>query len=98
MGPFSYRWRPLERLISVEDYRAAAAKRVPGLVWDYVEGGADDAEAIESAIGNLVVENDHMNLFEAGRAVGAILQECDYWEGRLFWQFQTSGNVSPLAL
>jgi isopentenyl diphosphate isomerase/L-lactate dehydrogenase-like FMN-dependent dehydrogenase len=42
MGPFSYRWRPLERLISVEDYRAAAAKRVPGLVWDYVEGGADD--------------------------------------------------------
>ncbi len=42
MGPFEYRWRPLERLISVEDYRLAAAKRLPRLVWDYVEGGADD--------------------------------------------------------
>ena len=42
MGPFAYRWRPLERLISVEDYRLAAAKRVPRLVWEYVEGGADD--------------------------------------------------------
>jgi L-lactate dehydrogenase (cytochrome)/(S)-mandelate dehydrogenase len=42
MGPFEYRWRPLERLISVEDYRLAAARRVPGLVWTYVEGGADD--------------------------------------------------------
>ena len=42
MAPFAYRWRPLEHLISVEDYRLAAARRVPGLVWEYVEGGADD--------------------------------------------------------
>jgi isopentenyl diphosphate isomerase/L-lactate dehydrogenase-like FMN-dependent dehydrogenase len=42
MGPFQYQWRPLERLISVEDYRVAAAKRLPRLVWTYVEGGADD--------------------------------------------------------
>jgi len=42
MAPFVYRWRPLEHLISVEDYRRAAARRVPGLVWTYVEGGADD--------------------------------------------------------
>src|SRR6516225_3292914 len=42
MSSFDYRWRPLERLISVEDYRLAAAKRVPRLVWEYVEGGADD--------------------------------------------------------
>jgi L-lactate dehydrogenase (cytochrome)/(S)-mandelate dehydrogenase len=42
MAPFAFRWRPLERLISVEDYRRAAAKRVPRLVWTYVEGGADD--------------------------------------------------------
>ena len=41
-GPFEYRWRPPETLISVEDYRRAAARRVPRLVWDYVEGGADD--------------------------------------------------------
>ncbi len=42
IGPFEYRWRAPETLISVEDYRRAAAKRVPRLVWDYVEGGADD--------------------------------------------------------
>jgi isopentenyl diphosphate isomerase/L-lactate dehydrogenase-like FMN-dependent dehydrogenase len=42
MGPFDYRWRPPDRLISVEDYRVAAAKRLPQLVWEYVEGGADD--------------------------------------------------------
>jgi isopentenyl diphosphate isomerase/L-lactate dehydrogenase-like FMN-dependent dehydrogenase len=42
MAPFEYRWRSVERLISVEDYRLAAAKRLPRLVWEYVEGGADD--------------------------------------------------------
>ena len=42
MGPFQYRLRAPEHLISVEDYRRAAAKRVPRLVWDYIEGGADD--------------------------------------------------------
>jgi len=42
MSSFDYRWRAVERLISVEDYRLAAAKRVPRLVWEYVEGGADD--------------------------------------------------------
>jgi isopentenyl diphosphate isomerase/L-lactate dehydrogenase-like FMN-dependent dehydrogenase len=42
VGLFNYRWRPPESLISVEDYRRAAAKRVPRLVWTYVEGGADD--------------------------------------------------------
>jgi L-lactate dehydrogenase (cytochrome)/(S)-mandelate dehydrogenase len=47
MGPFVYRLRPLERLISVEDYRRAAAKRVPRLVWEYVEGGADDLVTVQ---------------------------------------------------
>jgi isopentenyl diphosphate isomerase/L-lactate dehydrogenase-like FMN-dependent dehydrogenase len=42
MGPFEFRLRPNDRLVSVEDYRVAAATRVPGLVWEYVEGGADD--------------------------------------------------------
>ena len=42
MGPFKFQWRPLNRLISVHDYRLAAEKRVPRLVWEYVEGGADD--------------------------------------------------------
>src|ERR1700756_4998218 len=42
VGPFEYRWRAPETLISVEAYRRAAARRVPRLVWDYIEGGADD--------------------------------------------------------
>jgi isopentenyl diphosphate isomerase/L-lactate dehydrogenase-like FMN-dependent dehydrogenase len=42
VGPFEYRWRAPETLISVEDYRRAAARRVPRVVWDYIEGGADD--------------------------------------------------------
>ena len=42
MGPFRYRLTAPESLISVEDYRRAAGKRVPRLVWDYIEGGADD--------------------------------------------------------
>jgi len=42
VGPFQYQWRAPENLISVEDYRRAAGKRVPRLVWDYIEGGADD--------------------------------------------------------
>jgi isopentenyl diphosphate isomerase/L-lactate dehydrogenase-like FMN-dependent dehydrogenase len=42
VGPFVFRLRPPERLISVEDYRRSAARRVPRLVWEYVEGGADD--------------------------------------------------------
>jgi isopentenyl diphosphate isomerase/L-lactate dehydrogenase-like FMN-dependent dehydrogenase len=40
--PFAYRLRSPETLINVEDYRRAAAKRVPRMVWNYVEGGADD--------------------------------------------------------
>jgi isopentenyl diphosphate isomerase/L-lactate dehydrogenase-like FMN-dependent dehydrogenase len=42
MGPFEFRWRSAERLISVEDYRLAAARRVPRVVWEYIDGGADD--------------------------------------------------------
>jgi L-lactate dehydrogenase (cytochrome)/(S)-mandelate dehydrogenase len=41
VAPFQFRLRPLERRVSVEDYRRAAARKVPRLVWEYVEGGAD---------------------------------------------------------
>jgi isopentenyl diphosphate isomerase/L-lactate dehydrogenase-like FMN-dependent dehydrogenase len=42
VAPFKYRLRAPERLISVEDYRRVAARRVPRMVWEYIEGGADD--------------------------------------------------------
>lgn len=39
---FDYRLRAPERLISVEDYRRAARKKLPQMVQKYVDGGADD--------------------------------------------------------
>ena len=39
---FDLRLRAPERLISVEDYRRAARRRLPQMVWTYVDGGADD--------------------------------------------------------
>lgn len=39
---FDWRWRAPERLISLEDYRSAARRRLPSMVWTYVDGGADD--------------------------------------------------------
>ena len=39
---FDCTWRAPERLISVEDYRRAARRKLPAMVWTYVDGGADD--------------------------------------------------------
>ena len=39
---FDYRLTSPERLINVDDYRRAAERRVPQMVWTYVNGGADD--------------------------------------------------------
>lgn len=42
MFGFQQQLRPLEKLISVEDYRRRAKRRVPRMIWAYVDGGADD--------------------------------------------------------
>lgn len=39
---FDLHWRAPEPLISVEDYRRTAHRRLPRMVWHYVDGGADD--------------------------------------------------------
>ena len=44
---FEYRLRAPERLISVEDYRRAARRRLPRMVWTYVDGGADDLRSVQ---------------------------------------------------
>jgi isopentenyl diphosphate isomerase/L-lactate dehydrogenase-like FMN-dependent dehydrogenase len=36
------RWRTPEPFVSVEDYRRAARRKLPPMVWTYVDGGADD--------------------------------------------------------
>src|SRR5262245_24187235 len=36
------RWRSPEPLVSVEDFRRAAQRRMPHMAWTYVDGGADD--------------------------------------------------------
>jgi isopentenyl diphosphate isomerase/L-lactate dehydrogenase-like FMN-dependent dehydrogenase len=46
MSGFDYRLRAPEKLISVEDYRRRARRRLPRMVWNYVDGGADDRQAI----------------------------------------------------
>jgi isopentenyl diphosphate isomerase/L-lactate dehydrogenase-like FMN-dependent dehydrogenase len=46
MAPVTYRLGGNEQLISVDDYRRAARRRVPRLVWDFVEGGADDSATV----------------------------------------------------
>lgn len=43
---FDCRLRAPEQLISVEDYRRAARRRLPRMVWTYVDGGADDLHAV----------------------------------------------------
>lgn len=46
---FAYRWVAPEKLVSVEDYRRAAMRRLPAMIQHYVDGGADD---LETVIGN----------------------------------------------
>lgn len=43
---FDCRLRAPERLISVADYRRAAARRLPRMVWTYIDGGADDMRTL----------------------------------------------------
>ncbi len=43
---FDLHWRAPERLITVEDYRRAARRRLPSMVWTYVDGGADDLHTL----------------------------------------------------
>ena len=42
MGSFRYRLRADRALLTVEDYRRAARRAVPDMVWAYVDGGAED--------------------------------------------------------
>ncbi len=44
---FDYRLRAPERLITVEDYRRTARRRLPRMVWNYVDGGADDRRTLQ---------------------------------------------------
>ena len=43
---FEYKWVAPERLISLEDYRQAARKKLPDMIWKYVDEGADDLVSI----------------------------------------------------
>lgn len=46
MSGFDYRLLAPEKLISVEDYRQQARRRLPRMIWNYVDGGADDRQTI----------------------------------------------------
>ncbi len=44
---FDVRLTAPETLVTVEDYRQAARKRLPDMVWAYVDGGADDRSTLQ---------------------------------------------------
>lgn len=49
MSPaFQYRLRTKSPLVSVEDYRAAARRALPKMVWAYLDGGAEDERTVRA--------------------------------------------------
>jgi isopentenyl diphosphate isomerase/L-lactate dehydrogenase-like FMN-dependent dehydrogenase len=49
MSPaFQYRLRTTTPLVSVEDYRRAARRALPRMVWAYLDGGAEDERTMRS--------------------------------------------------
>lgn len=49
MSPaFQYRIRTTTPLVSVEDYRQAARRALPSMVWAYLDGGAEDERTLRS--------------------------------------------------
>lgn len=65
---FGFTWRAPERLISVEDYRQAARRKLPGMVWAYVDGGADD----------LVTRDANRSAFDRWRFLPRVLAGQDH--------------------
>lgn len=48
MTAFQYRLRTSTPLVSVEDYRAAARRALPRMVWAYLDGGAEDERTLRA--------------------------------------------------
>ena len=44
---FDVKLKAPETLVTVEDYRKVARRRLPEMVWAYVDGGADDRETLQ---------------------------------------------------
>lgn len=48
MSSFQYRLRTRTPLVSVEDYRRAARRALPTMVWAYLDGGAEDERTLRA--------------------------------------------------
>lgn len=46
--PVKFAWRGTTGPLSVEDYRKAARRAVPEMVWAYIDGGADDLVTLQA--------------------------------------------------
>lgn len=64
LAAFDLRWRAQETLLSVDDFRAAARRRLPRMVWEYIDGGADD----------LVTMNDNRAAFSRWSLLPQVLK------------------------
>ncbi len=47
---FDLRWRLPERLLTIDDYRRAARRRMPAMVWHYVDGGAEGGTTLRDNV------------------------------------------------
>jgi L-lactate dehydrogenase (cytochrome)/(S)-mandelate dehydrogenase len=69
---FDCRWSLPDRFVSIEDYRRAARRRLPAMVWNYVDGGAED----------LVTLRDNRSAFDRWSLVPSVLKGLDQHDVR----------------
>jgi L-lactate dehydrogenase (cytochrome) len=48
MGAFTYQWVSRPGPLTVDDYRRRARRAVPGMVWAFVDGGAEDLRTLHA--------------------------------------------------
>jgi L-lactate dehydrogenase (cytochrome)/(S)-mandelate dehydrogenase len=48
MSSFQYQWRTRTPLVSIQDYRNAARRALPKMVWAYLDGGAEDERTLRA--------------------------------------------------
>lgn len=61
---FDCRWSQPQKYLSVEDYRRAAKRRLPRMVWNYVDGGAE----------GLATVRDNRSAFDRWSLVSSVLK------------------------
>ena len=64
-----YRWRAPSQPLTVEDWRRQARKRLPDMVWAYVENGADDERTLRRNLDSFADWSLRQRVMSAGARV-----------------------------